>query len=207
MAEEIKPTRSELIKLKNRIKLVKAGYNLLKKKRDGLILEFFEILKESKEKAATLHESYSRAQHKLNMARILQSDLAIKAASFAVGKVPAIEVTQKNIVGVRVPRIKGESVRKKFFERGYSLYEPVAIDEAADAYEKLVEEIIAVAEIEITLRKLLAEIEKTKRRVNALEFEVIPSLERMKNLISFRLEEMERENFTRLKLIKARLQG
>ncbi|MCZ7394817.1 MAG: V-type ATP synthase subunit D, partial [Candidatus Methanoperedens sp.] len=76
------------------------------------------------------------------------------------------------------------------------------IDEAVDTYEILVEKIILAAEIETTMKKLLEDIEKTKRRVNALEFKVIPELSEAKDFIVLRLEEMERENTFRLKRIK-----
>ncbi len=77
------------------------------------------------------------------------------------------------------------------------------IDEAAEAYENLVEDVIVAAEIETTLRRLIEEIEKVKRRVNALEYRVIPELKATEAFIRQRLEEMERDNFMRLKRFKA----
>ncbi|MDH7509014.1 MAG: V-type ATP synthase subunit D, partial [Methanomassiliicoccales archaeon] len=81
------------------------------------------------------------------------------------------------------------------------------IDEAAEAYEELVETIIKAAEIETTMKRLLDEIEKTKRRVNALEYKVIPELKEAEEFIEFRLEEMERENIFRLKRIKQKAEA
>ncbi len=75
MAQEVKPTRSELIKLKKKIKLAKSGYNLLKKKRDGLILDFFEILKKAKTIRQELVDEYNVASGKINIARAMESDL------------------------------------------------------------------------------------------------------------------------------------
>jgi len=90
-------------------------------------------------------------------------------------------------------------------ERGYGYYNSASIDETASAYENVVEKIILAAEVETSMRKLLKEIEKTKRRVNALEFNVIPNLDKVKAFISLRLEEMERENIFRMKRIKIRV--
>jgi V/A-type H+-transporting ATPase subunit D len=202
---EIKPTRMELLKVKAKIRLAKSGYNLLKKKRDGLILEFFEALKSAKTLRQDLVKGFIHANDKMNLTRMLESDLKIRSVAKAIKMHPSVELEQKNVVGVIVPRIKGEKVQKKLLERGYEVYSSAAINEAAEAYEKLTERIIVVAEVETTLRRLIAEIEKTKRRVNALEFSVIPNLQRVSSIISFRLQEMERDNFTRLKLIKARL--
>ena len=207
MAIEIKPTRSELIKFKKSIILAKSGYNLLKKKRDGLVLEFFEVLKKVKNLREEIVEEYKKAQYKMNIARLLESDLKIKSLAMAIANKLDIEFGTKNIMGVLVPTIKAGELKKKMMERGYGVYNSASIDEAADAYEKVTEKVIRAAEVETTMRRLLKEIEKTKRRVNALEFEVIPRMEKTKNFIALRLEEMERENTFRLKRIKAKLSG
>lgn len=204
MAENIIPTRSELLNLKKKIKLASNGHKLLKKKRDGLILEFFDILKKAKSIREELTEQFVQAKHKIALARTTESDLKIRSLALAISEEPQIEMEQKNIVGVVVPKIEFQTVRKKMAERGYGFLTSAAIDEAAESYEVLVEKIIEAAEIETTIHKMLEEIEKTKRRVNALEFEVIPKMNEHAAFIRMRLEEMERENFSRLKMIKGR---
>ncbi len=200
---DIKPTRSELIKLKNKIKLAQSGYKLLKKKRDGLILEFFEILKETKSVRKEMTEKYKDAVKKINIARIIDGDIVIKSVSMAIKDKPVVDVENKNIMGVVVPNIHSEHVKKEILYRGYGLLNTsVAINEAATAYEELLEYIILTAEVETSMMRLLEEIDKTKRRVNALEFEVIPKLISTKNFIELRLEEQERETIFRSKRIK-----
>ena len=204
MPQDVKPTRSELLKLKRQIRLAKSGYNLLKKKRDGLILEFFEILKKAKTLREELVNEYRIALGKMNIARTLEGDLKIKSIAMAIKEIPGIKMATKNIMGVKVPKIEASEIKKAFMERGYGVYNSSAIDEAASAYEKVVGKIILAAEVETSMRKLLSEIEKTKRRVNALEFVVIPGLDKVKSFIQLRLEEMERENIFRMKRIKAK---
>ena len=204
MPQDIKPTRSELLKLKKQIRLAKSGYSLLKKKRDGLILEFFEILKKAKTLREDLVSEYKIALEKINIARALEGDLKVKSIAMAIKDVPDIRLAAKNIMGVKVPKIESSEIKKEFMQRGYGIYSSSAIDEAAAAYEKVVEKIILAAEVETSMRKLLNEIEKTKRRVNALEFVVMPSLDKQKGFIQLRLEEMERENIFRMKRIKAK---
>ena len=204
MAQDIKPTRSELLRIKKQIKLAKSGYSLLKKKRDGLILEFFEILKKAKTLRQELVEEYKIALEKINIARTLEGDLKVKSIAMAIQNIPDVKLTTKNIMGVKVPKIESSEIKKTFMERGYGIYNSSAIDEAASSYEKVVEKIILAAEVETSMRKLLNEIEKTKRRVNALEFVVIPNLDKHKSFITLRLEEMERENIFRMKRIKAK---
>ena len=204
MAQDIKPTRSELLKLKKQIKLAKSGYNLLKKKRDGLILEFFAVLKKAKSLREELANEYKVALEKINIARVLDGDLKVKSIAMAIKDIPDVKLTTKNIMGVKVPKIEASEIKKAFMERGYGVYNSSAIDEAATAYEKVVEKVILAAEVETSMRKLLNEIEKTKRRVNALEFVLIPRLDKAKSFVQLRLEELERENIFRMKRIKAK---
>jgi len=202
---DIKPTRSELIKLKNKIKLASSGHKLLKKKRDGLVMEFFEVLKKVKSIREELTKQFVESQNKLNIARVIESDLKIKSLAMAISEKPTVKVEVRNIVGVVVPKIERKAMKKKMEERGFGFFNSVAIDEVSLSYEDLIEKIIEAAEVETTIRKILEEIEKTKRRVNALEFEVIPKMKLQAAFITMRLEEMERENFGRLKIIKSRL--
>ncbi|MBS3131988.1 V-type ATP synthase subunit D [Candidatus Woesearchaeota archaeon] len=206
MAQDIKPTRSELLKVKKQIKLAQSGYSLLKKKRDGLILEFFEIMKKAKTLREEIVDLYKVALKKINIARTLEGDLRVKSTALAVKEIPDIKLGTRNIMGVKVPKVEHSEIRKAFMGRGYGTYTSAAIDEAADSYEKVTEKILLAAEVETSMRKILNEIEKTKRRVNALEFVVMPRLNKVKAFIQLRLEEMERENIFRMKRIKARAQ-
>jgi V/A-type H+-transporting ATPase subunit D len=202
---DIKPTRSELIGLKRRIALSERGYKILKMKRDGLIIEFFKVLAEAKDSRGDLLEKYDRALEMMAIANTVEGTIGVKSAAFSVQEVPDVTLASKNIMGVVVPEIDASKVKKGLVDRGYGLLgTSSAIDGAAAAYEDLVEAIIESAEIETTMKKLLDEIESTKRRVNALEFKVIPELTEARDFIKMRLDEMEREELFRLKKIKAR---
>lgn len=202
--QDIKPTRSELIELKKKIKLSESGHKLLKMKRDGLILEFFEILEKAKTVRAELDAHYAVAMEKINIAKSVEGIVTVKSTAFSFKDTPCLEVQSKNVMGVVVPKIESSSVKKDINSRGYGIIGTSSrIDEAVEAYELLVEKIIRASEIETTIKKLLVEIEKTKRRVNALEFKVIPELSEARDFIMLRLDEMEREETFRLKRIKA----
>lgn len=201
--KDVKPTRSELIEFKRKIKLSQSGHKLLKMKRDGLILEFFEILSKARDVRAELDAAYEDASRKIGIANAVDGTITVKSTAFALKSKPEIELESRNIMGVVVPKIESSSVRKSINERGYGILGTSSYtDEAADAYEELIEKIILAAEIETTMKKLLDDIEKTKRRVNALEFKVIPEYQEAMGFIRLRLEEMERENTFRLKRIK-----
>jgi len=202
---DIKPTRSELINLKRRIALSERGYKILKMKRDGLIIEFFKVLETAKDTQSDLQKKYESAIQMMAFANTVEGAIGVKSAAFSVQEVPDITLASKNIMGVVVPEIESSKVKKSLVDRGYGLLGTTsAIDEAASSYEDLVDAIIESAEIETTMKKLLDEIESTKRRVNALEFKVIPELTEARDFIKMRLDEMEREELFRLKKIKAR---
>jgi V/A-type H+-transporting ATPase subunit D len=203
---DIKPTRSELINLKRRIALSERGYKILKMKRDGLILEFFKVLADAKDSRGELLQKYQRAVESMALANTVEGAIGVKSAAFSVKEVPQITLTSKNIMGVVVPKIESSKVRKSLVDRGYGVLGTTSIiDETATSFEELVEAIIESAEIETTMKRLLSEIESTKRRVNALEFKVIPELSEARDFIKMRLDEMEREELFRLKKIKARM--
>ena len=200
---DVKPTRMELIETKRKIKLSKGGYKLLKMKRDGLIMEFFELLPKVKDLRNQLSTLYKDAMEKLSVAVAADGKTALESAANCLNKSPEVELSSKNIMGVVVPSVKVTAVEKSLEDRGYGLIgTSIRVDEAVHAFEKLSEMIILAAEGETTMKKILDEIESTKRRVNALEFKVIPSLEEIAKYISFRLEELERESIFGLKRIK-----
>ncbi|MEI6841240.1 MAG: V-type ATP synthase subunit D [Methanomicrobiales archaeon] len=205
---DVKPTRSELIGLKRRIALSERGYKILKMKRDGLILEFFKVLADAKDSRGELLQKYQRAVESMALANTVEGAIGVKSAAFSVKEVPQITLTSKNIMGVVVPTIESSKVRKSLVDRGYGILGTTSIiDETATSFEELVEAIIESAEIETTMKRLLSEIESTKRRVNALEFKVIPELSEARDFIKMRLDEMEREELFRLKKIKARMKA
>ena len=203
MATDVKPTRKNLMAIEDRIELSERGHDTLEQKRDGLIMEFMDILDQAQDVRSEVADDYEAAQHTIDMARAMEGDVAVRGAAAALKEHPEITTRSKNIMGVVVPQIESSKVKKKIDERGYGLLGSSArIDEAADAYEELLESIILAAEVETAMKKMLTEIETTKRRVNALEFTLLPQLYENQEYIEQKLEEQEREEIFRLKKIK-----
>ncbi len=199
-----KPTRSQLLQLRRTLRTAQRGHRLLKLKRDALIVEFFRVLGRAKTVRSNMADKYRVAEQRIAIARAIEGSIGVRSAAFAFADVPTLDLKTKNVMGILVPKIDAKSVRKTIDQRGYGLIgTSPRIDEAAEAYENLVEDVIVAAEIETTLRRLIEEIEKVKRRVNALEYRVIPELKATEAFIRQRLEEMERDNFMRLKRFKA----
>jgi V/A-type H+-transporting ATPase subunit D len=168
-------------------------------------MEFMDILDQAQDVREDLDISYERAQQAINMARAMEGDVAVRGAAAALKEHPELTTQSKNIMGVVVPQIDSTGVRKSLDERGYGVMGTSArIDEAAEAYEELLENIILAAEVETAMKKMLEEIETTKRRVNALEFKLLPDLHNNKEYIEQKLEEQEREEIFRMKKIKAK---
>lgn len=207
-AENIQPTRGELLKLKRRIDLAKRGHELLREKRDALVTEFFDNLDMLRGKRQTVEEKLEEAFEQLVDAKVSNGSLELEKSADASSRDIEIDVDSRNIMGVRVPIVEaGGDVERKVTERGYSLQETSAkIDEASEKFEEAFQAILELAEAEEIVRLLAREIEKTKRRVNSLEYVLIPRLEENKEYIEMRLEEQEREDKFRLKRVKQKIE-
>ena len=202
-AQDVTPTRSVLLDEKKRIKLSKSGHKIMKMKRDGLIIEFFEVMEKAKKMRAGVSSDYDSAMEKIRIATTVKGEIAVKSAAYALKADPQVKLCSKSIMGMMVPKVEAESIHTKITEKGYGVITTSSyIEDAALAFEKLLDTIVRAAEVETTMKKLLDEIEKTKRRVNALEFKIIPELKESERFVKFSLEEMERENTTRLKHLK-----
>lgn len=207
MAERANPTRMELLKTKARIKLAAKGHKLLKQKRDALIMEFFKILGKAKDLRGELNEKMRAAYRSLSLAQAYHTTFELEGVAAGMEKDLELEVKVRNVMGVRIPEISSKFEQPGFLERGYSVIGTSAtIDEVVDRFEEALKIVITLAETETAIKRLIKEIEKTKRRVNALEFVILPRLEKQKGDISFRLEEMERDAFVSLKVIKRKLE-
>ena len=149
MAEDVKPTRKELMQIEDRIELSERGHDTLEQKRDGLIMEFMDILDEAQDVRSDLEEQYDEAQRAINMARAMDGDVAVRGAAAALKEHPEITTESKSVMGVFIPQIDSTKVSKSLDQRGYGVLGTSArIDEAATAYEDLLEQIILAAEVE-----------------------------------------------------------
>ncbi len=196
----------ELLNSKQKLALAEKGYDILKKKRDALVIEFFAIVRQAKDLRSQLDAQTFRAYRSLALATAFQGELYLESAALYSHSAPGIEVSVKNVMGVKIPRIKGTSIQRNLLERGYDLRDSTAkFDECVEAFENALNLAIKLAETESGLRRLLKEIERTNRRVNALEFNVQPELRSAIKEISDQLTRLENERFFALKLTKQRL--
>jgi V/A-type H+/Na+-transporting ATPase subunit D len=201
--EQASPTRTELLQKKAQIELAEQGRDLLKEKRDALIVEFMSVMDTVVRSSSRLGKVASEAYYTLTLAKAVDGSVAVRSASFATSGEVRIEVSGTHIMGVYVPEITKKSVRRTLLTRGYS---PTAvssrIDEMAEKYEEELDIILDIAAIETRLKRLGEEIQKTRRRVNALDNNVIPNLKEQVKYIQTTLEERAREDLFRLKKVK-----
>ncbi|MGP6207940.1 V-type ATP synthase subunit D [Cuniculiplasma sp. SKW3] len=186
------------------MKLAKRGYQLLKMKRSALIMEFLELAKEMRGLRENLRNETARAIESITKAEISEGRLAIERFSFMSGE-SSVSMNTKNVMGVRIPEIGINTERAVLTERFRAISVPSSINDSIDIFEKLFQSLITVVEKEKSMRRLLNEIDKTKRRSNAIEFVMIPKLNADAKYIRMRLDELERDTFTTLKIVKKKI--
>ncbi|MDD5142548.1 V-type ATP synthase subunit D [Methanoregula sp.] len=205
--EQVKPTRMELMKKKAQIKLAEQGRDLLREKMDALIQEFFKILSSVSDSRDELDQISRAADLALMIAAATDDPVTLRSASFATRRSITVGISGKNIMGVPVPVIEKKRVSKSMLERGYGIIATSArIDETAERYEVELDLLIKLAETETAMRRLGAEIQMNRRRVNALEQILIPELRSQAKYIKNAIEEREREDLFRLKKVKSLLE-
>jgi len=176
---------------------------LLKLKRQALIFEFFNISKSSARLRGELNSELIKGYQSIRMAEMLDGEMRLENEAMKIPQLKKLLITPKNIMGVKIPRLEGGRRDQVLTE--YLLEIPVSISEAIKAFQEVHKIVLDVAEKETTLRKLLYEIEKTKRKANAIENVFIPRLEAAVKFILFRLGEIERDTFTMLKTVKRKM--
>lgn len=202
-ASDIKPTRSGLMIVKRRMALAERVHRLLSMKLDGMMLELIKITDAAASERKDLEEKFVHAREMTAIATMMEGATGVLLAALSVEATPTYTTEYRNVFGVYLPELEPVMVKKTLIERGYGvLATSAAIDDAASAYENLLSQVIATAEREGRIIKLLNEIEQTRRRVNALEFKVIPELAERRRFIEYHREEMERQDMVRLRRIK-----
>jgi V/A-type H+-transporting ATPase subunit D len=200
---DIRPTRLEYIRAKRRIRIAQKGLKLLKLKRQALILEFFNISKTSARLRGELQSELIKGYQSIRMAEMLDGEMRLENEAMKIPHLKKLQILPKNVMGVRIPKLEGGNREQAITE--YLLELPTSISEAIKTFQELHKIVLDVAEKETTLRKLLYEIEKTKRKANAIENIFIPNLGAAVKFIMFRLDEIERDTFTMLKTVKRKM--
>lgn len=205
--EQLNPTRMELIRVKERITLARKGYQLLKQKRDILLIELMSSLHSTVSLRDRINEQMSESYDALWAAQSYHSGLELETLAMASSREHDVRIAVRNVMGVRLPSITRTRAERRIKDRGYGLvYTSAKIDEAAEGFEKSLELILEAAEKETSVKRLLVEIEKTKRRVNALDYVVLPWLQDTRREITLKLDEIERYDLVTLKTVKRHLE-
>jgi V/A-type H+/Na+-transporting ATPase subunit D len=206
--EEVRPTRAELLERRSQIGLAQQGMDLLKQKRDALLIEFMSVMDETLRLSGSLQKNVSEAQYALAVAKAVDGTVALRSAGMATKGEIVVDMSGTKIMGVSVPVVmKGESPIRSSFTRGYAVTGVSSrVDETADKFEHILDVIIEYAGIETRLKRLGEEINKTNRRVNALEQITIPALREQVTYIRQTLDERAREDLFRLKKVKRKIE-
>ena len=196
---KVNPTSMELTRLKNRLKVAARGHKLLKDKRDEMVRRFMQLIRENKSLREQVEKELGVALTSFTMASLSMSEEEMNAALLAPARKGEIEVSLENIMSVNVPKIEFEEheVVNSFYPYGM-LGTVGELDVAVDKLASVLPSLVKLAQLEKTCNMLADEIEKTRRRVNALEYVMIPQMEETIKYITMKLDENERGNLTRL---------
>jgi V/A-type H+-transporting ATPase subunit D len=196
---KVNPTRMELTKLKKRLKTAARGHKLLKDKRDEMVRQFMLLIRRNRTMRIQVEKALSSALADFVLARVAMSKEAMDEALLFPLREVDLEVSKTNIMSVNVPKIDFQEKKRtqEFFPYGM-LSTSAELDSASAELSKVLPTMVELAELEKTCNMLADEIEKTRRRVNALEYVMIPQLEETIKYIKMKLDENERGSLTRL---------
>lgn len=203
--ERVSPTRTELLTRKSQIGLAKQGAELLRNKRQALVREFLDELKQFKSARNQMLRDLARASQSLMRAYALDGEETILSTGLAARRAIEIEVEERNIWGTYILEVQSNYTPRTPRERPYSSVAEgasIRVDDAAERFERTLEHVIKIAPIDQKLRRLAEEIRKTSRRVNALEQRLLPELQSQVEYIRGVLDQREREDIFRLKRLK-----
>ncbi|MGI0091350.1 MAG: V-type ATP synthase subunit D [Nitrososphaerales archaeon] len=193
----------EYLRTIRRIAMSRKGLKLLKLKRSALILEFFNMSKKVASLRSGLQAKLVMGFQGIHNSEMFVGPVRLEYESMRIPRIHDLTLKSKNVMGVRIPEVTARSSGQAGQE--YLLEIPASINQAVKAFQDIHQMVLDVAEKETALRKLLFEIEKTKRRSNAIENVLIPRLQANARYIKFRFDEMERESFTKLKTVKRKM--
>jgi V/A-type H+-transporting ATPase subunit D len=203
--KDVRPTRADLLAVKRRLILANQGRRFLEMKREVLILELVKLSRKMAVQKKTLGEIYRHAQDTIAIAEMMEGSFGLTIAAVSVEGIPKYTIGKRNLMGLIVPVFVSEYVKKDLMNRGYGLLGTSSvIDEAAESYEEVVDEIVRAAEARAILILLLNEIDRLSRRVNTLDKRIIPELLETRFWIEFQREEQERYEKVRLLYVKKR---
>ena len=203
----VNPTRMELTRIKRRLVTARRGHKLLKDKRDEMVRQFILLVRENRALRQEVERELSAALNSFALARSVTEPELMEEALLYPARNIAIDMTTRSILSVRVPsiRVREETMRETTLS--YGLAETSAqLDGAIAGLADLLPKLIQLAEVEKSCDLLADEIEKTRRRVNALEYVMIPQFEETIRFITMKLDENERGNLTRLMKVKSMIQ-
>ncbi len=200
----VNPTRMELTRLKKRLKTATRGHKLLKDKRDELMKQFLDIVRENRDLRKKVEEALNRAHKSFTVASAVMSPEVLEEALLYPKQSVSVNMGFKNIMSVNVPRyefITKSDDPSEIYPYGFAATSG-ELDDALSALSGTLMDMLRLAEIEKSAQLLAQEIEKTRRRVNALEYVMIPQLQETIKYITMKLDENERGNLTRLMKVK-----
>jgi len=205
MKLDIPPTRMQLLRLKRRGTIARRGHKLLKDKQDELMRQILDLVNKIRDSRLRIEKELKRAFGYFYFASSKQSQKATDEALLSSTKHIDIDYTTERILNLKIPKFS-KKISGGLLGYGF-LTTSGDLDLALLKIDELIAMLLELAELEKALELLASEIEKTRRRVNALEYILIPSIDETIKFINLKLSEMERGDLTRLMRVKEIVRG
>lgn len=201
--ETVKTTRDELLRTRQELQIAQGGKDILEKKKEALLNRFLDMVRRYKGKREALLKDLKRLKDLLALTKARDGSVTVKSIALATTQNIELDISKDNVMGTKIFHVKPAALRRDMLSRGYNPASTSSrIEAVADVAESLLEKMLAIAHLEHNLKTVGREMRSLNRKISALEETIIPGLKAKKRYIEAALEQAEREEIFRLKLLK-----
>lgn len=201
--ETIKATRDELLRTRQELAIAQSGKQILEKKKEALLNRFLGMVRQYKGRREALLTDLKRQKDLLALTRARDGSVTVKSLALATSQDVSLKITRDNVMGTKIFHAQHSEIKRDIFSRGYNPANTSSrIEACAEVAEKLLDRMLAIAHLEHNIKTVGREMRSLNSKINALEENIIPALKAKKRYIEDVLEQNEREEIFRLKMVK-----
>lgn len=201
--DTIKTTRDELLRTRQELKIARGGKEILEKKKEALLARFLQMIRQYKGKREALLDDLKYLKDTIALTRARDGGITVRSLALATSQDVELDISKDNVMGTKIFGMKHTALRRDMLSRGYNPASTSSrIEAVASTAEALLDRMLAIAHLEHNIKTVGKEMGALNRKINALEETIIPSLQKKLRYIQDALEQNEREEIFRLKMVK-----